>query len=315
MGERSMKGGARDFDRRKPPSGRFRTGRAASALAFLALALSACAPRLRYVADVDPLSFLASDLDFYLSSSRAETLALAEALAEPALRGFALEAAGRVDTLALGMGRDGRFEAAAFGDFPVGRANALLAADSGWKREGDGWIESRGELRVAFADARLALVSNRPLARMTPRLLEPEPSPLPEAASDLAGGDLLVIVSDAYAVLSDLAGVGEGDSAARFTLAAAWYVDGSGSRETRAAFVFPDERSARVYEPVARLALYGAIRALFDPDSGDALLGGAAWSRAGANVRVRLPPVEDESWSAALERLAATARAPDGRSD
>ncbi|MBN1241126.1 MAG: hypothetical protein JXA15_00295 [Spirochaetales bacterium] len=300
--------GIRGSGRRGPTPGRNARRKAGPALAILALSLSACAPRLRYVADVDPLGFLAPDLRYYLSSSRAETLALAELFPASGQRGIALEAAGRVDRLALGAGEDGRFEAAAFGSFPAGRANALLAADPGWKREGDGWIEEGGDLRVAFADKRLALVSNRPLGLMTPRLLEPGPSPLPAAASDLAGGDLLVMVPDAYGILSGLAGAEDGTSSARFTLAAAWYPDGAGSRETRAAFVFPDERSARVYESVARLALYGAVRALFDTDSGDSLLGGASWSREGALVRVRLPPVEAGPWNEALGRLAAGVR-------
>ncbi len=296
----------------KPPSARFGFGRPALvlALALSALALSACAPRLRYVEDADPLGFLAPDLDVYLSSSRAETLVLAESFAEPGQRGFALEAAGRVERLALGAGEDGRFEAAAFGSFPVGRANALLGADPGWRREGDGWMEAGGSLRVAFADARLALVSNRPLSRMTPRLLDPGPSPLPAAAAELSGGDLLVIVPDAHSVLSGLAGLEDSAASARFALAAAWYVDGSGARETRAAFAFPDERSARVYESVARLALYGAIRALFDADTGDALLGGAVWTREGPLVRVRLPIVGQRAWREALARLAASVGAP-----
>jgi len=319
MGERRTRDEALDRARRAAPSGGILTGRAASApilvLSVLALVLPGCAPRLRYVDGVDPLGFLAPDLRFYLSSSRAETLALAESFAEAGRRDFAIMAADRVDRLALGAGEDGRFEAAAYGSFPAGRADALLAADPGWKREGEGWRETGGALRVAFADSRLALASNRPLALMTPRLLEPGPSALPDAASDLSGGDLLVVVPDAYAVLSGLAGDEDGAASARFTLAAAWYVDGALSRETRAVFVFTDERSARVYESVARLALYGAVRALFDPGSGDALLAGAAWSRDGALVRVRLPSVDDAAWRDALARLAATVRAGAGRND
>ncbi|HOX17460.1 MAG TPA: hypothetical protein PKW82_03315 [Spirochaetales bacterium] len=315
MAERQRGDEGRDCGRRMPWTGRTRRRKAALALAVLALTLTSCAPRLRYAGGVDPLSFLSPNLDFYLSSSRAETLVLAEHFADAGRQAFALEAAARVERLALGAGDDGRFEAAAYGSFPAGRADALLAADPGWKREGEGWRETGGALRVAFADSRLALASNRPLALMTPRLLEPGPSPLPAAASDLSGGDLLVIVPDAYTVLSGLAGAAEEAGAARFTLATAWYVDGAGSRETRAAFVFPDGRSARVYEAVARLALYGAVRALFDPVAGDALLEGAAWTREGALVRVRLPPVDDAAWRGALGRLAATFRASEVRSD
>jgi len=278
--------------------------RALAPLGVLALlALSSCAPRLRYVADLDPIRYLPEELQLYATATGAEAGRIAKALLDPADLGPVLEATRRVERLALGSDGAGKAWAAASGTFPAKRANAALVLDAAWKREGPGFVRAADGTRLAFADERLALAATASLDPVLAHLEAPAAFPFPESLLGLWSADLALWVRDASSLAARVAGDAEAvEGLPPFTLAAGFSADATGALSGTLAFGFADERSARVYEAVARLSLYALARAFFEEAEGDTLLSLAQWRREGSQVRATLPPLAGPSFDAALRR-------------
>jgi len=170
------------------------------------------------------------------------------------------------------------------GSYPAGAATFRLRVSPEWRKEGKTLVNRGGELRLAFAGRDLLAVGNGDLDPLLTRLSDPGPHPVPEDLRPLWEAEGALWLSRPVTVLQALMGSRAPAVPARAALLS--LSPESGAYKGTWVFEFADERSARVYGPLCRLAHYAWIRAAYgsDVEGADDALSRTRWRTDGNRV-------------------------------
>lgn len=271
-------------------------------------AILSCATGIRAPAGIEPERLLPSGAFAYATLDRAMATAMVGALGFDA--GDAQAALKRTDRLVLAIdyGPDGqaRLLGIAQGSYPSAFAGAALTKKAGWEREGPGWAQTDGSLRVAFAGSRLALLGTAPLSDAAERAKAPGTHPIPDRLLDAWDGDFAFYLAQPAELLARYSPLGAGALPIVDIMLSARL--GDSGYETAAVFSFSDEGAARVFQPLCRLLLLGLGRLAWAGDSGR-ILAPARWALSGNIVALSGLTLQAEQAAALFAALARPAMA------
>jgi len=268
----------------------FTAGLPALALAISAFAsLASCATPLRVAADIEAERLLPPGAAVLLRLDRALSVLVMGSLGGDEAAASVEAVADRIDEAVLalmpaGAGTDGPLVyAVATGSWPAGAVSLKLSSDRAWKKEGRGFAQEDGPLRLAFATGGRLFLGTGPLDSMEAAAKAPSPQPVPERWLDSWAADVALFAPDPLSGIGSRLGLEPGAVPMRALVLSA--VARADAYDAAIMFEFGDEESARVFYPICRLLLLGLARG-FWPERAAAILGMASWRISGTVVSV-----------------------------
>lgn len=266
--------------------------------ALVAFSLASCATRAPIREGTDVAGALPREAAAYIRAGNGLLTEAAGVLLDPGdLKGAraVLDRTDRV-TACLILGAAGQGTAPdmavygiAEGSYPAGAATFRMRLSRAWRKEGRELVSRGGGVRMAFAGRNLLVAGNRDLEPLLERLGEPRVGLVPGELRPLWEAEGAILLARPDALLARWMGPDAPSIPAQGILLSLTRPEGSeptGAYEGTEVFLFPDERSARVFGPLCRLAHLAFVRAVYGPDSDGAegALQATRWETRGDRV-------------------------------
>lgn len=171
----------------------------------------------------------------------------------------------------------------ATGSYPAGLIAMKLSGDKSWKKEGPGWVQAEGTVRVGLASGGRLLLGTASLAPLAAAAARPNEHPIPALWAAAWDADLALYAPDPLSSIGAGFSLDSGAIPMQAMMLSARIADGR--YETSMWFAFSDASSARVLSPICRLFVLAMARGVWAPRSSE-ILASARWLVEGATVSV-----------------------------